>query len=107
VVVPRVLWEKRIIPLVEGENVIERDEAVTVRIDAPGVSRRHACIRVRGDGATIEDLGNKNGTDVGQETSAISAPTPRPDEVRFRLGRTVLVFRSSAESGSTPTEHHD
>jgi hypothetical protein len=74
VVVPRVLWEKRIIPLVEGENVIGREEAVTVRIDAPGASRCHACIRVRGDGATIEDLGSKNGTDVGQETSAITAP---------------------------------
>ena len=45
-VAPRVLWEKRIIPLVEGENVLGRDEDVTVRIDAPGVSRRHACIRV-------------------------------------------------------------
>ena len=41
-VAPRVLWEKRIIPLVEGDNVLGRDEDVTVRIDAPGVSRRHA-----------------------------------------------------------------
>ena len=102
---PRVFWEKRIIPLVEGENVLGRDEGVTVRIDAPGVSRRHACIRVEGERATIEDLGSKNGTYVGDETTPIAGPTPLPDDIRFRLGRVLLVFRSSPESGSTMTEH--
>jgi hypothetical protein len=102
---PRVFWEKRIIPLVEGENVLGRDEGVTVRIDAPGVSRRHACIRVEGETATIEDLGSKNGTYVGDETTPIAGPTPLPDDIRFRLGRVLLVFRSSPESGSTMTEH--
>ena len=104
-VAPRVFWEKRIIPLVEGENVLGRDEGVTVRIDAPGVSRRHACIRVEGERATIEDLGSKNGTFVGEGESAIIDPTPLPDDARFRLGRVLLVFRSSPESGSTRTEH--
>ena len=102
---PRVLWEKRIIPLIEGENVLGRDEGVTVRIDAPGVSRRHACIRVRGEQASIEDLGSKNGTYVGEGESAITGPTPLGDDARFRLGRVLLVFRSSPESGSTMTEH--
>ena len=105
-VAPRVLWEKRIIPLVEGENVLGRDEGVTVRIDAPGVSRRHATVRVAGDRATIEDLGSKNGTYVGDATSPIAAPTTLPDDCRFRLGRVLLVFRSSPEAGSTLTEHH-
>jgi DNA-binding winged helix-turn-helix (wHTH) protein len=103
-VAPRVLWEKRIIPLVEGENVLGRDEDVTVRIDAPGVSRRHARIRVSGAEATIEDLGSKNGTYVGDFTSAITGPAVLPDESRFRLGRVLLVFRSSPEAGSTMTE---
>lgn len=102
---PRVFWEKRIIPLVEGENVLGRDEGVTVRIDAPGVSRRHACIRVRGETATIEDLGSKNGTYVGDETNPIAGPTPLPDDIRFRLGRVLLLFRSAPETGSTLTEH--
>jgi DNA-binding winged helix-turn-helix (wHTH) protein len=104
-VAPRVLWEKRIIPLVEGENVLGRDEGVAVRIDAPGVSRRHACIRVHGEAATLEDLGSKNGTYVGDGTSPIAGPTPLPDDSRFCLGRVVLVFRSSPEAGSTLTEH--
>jgi DNA-binding winged helix-turn-helix (wHTH) protein len=101
---PRVLWEKRAIPLVEGENVLGRDEGVTVRIDAPGVSRRHACIRVEGDRATIEDLGSKNGTFLGDGTTTLGEPTALPDAARFRLGRILLVFRSSPESGSTLTE---
>lgn len=104
-VAPRVLWEKRVIPLVEGENVLGRDEDVTVRIDAPGVSRRHACIRVDGSDATIEDLGSKNGTYVGDGTSPITGPTALPDDSRLRLGRVLLVFRSSPEAGSTMTEH--
>jgi hypothetical protein len=104
-VAPRVLWEKRIIPLVEGENVLGRDEGVTVRIDAPGVSRRHACLRVAGDQVTIEDLGSKNGTYVGDATSPIAAPTALPDDPRFHLGRGLLVIRSSPEAGSTMTEH--
>ena len=104
-VAPRVLWEKRIIPLVEGENVLGRDEGVTVRIDAPGVSRRHACIRVTGSEATIADLGSKNGTFVGDGASPITGPTALPDDSRFRLGRVLLVFRRSPETGSTMTEH--
>jgi DNA-binding winged helix-turn-helix (wHTH) protein len=104
-IAPRVLWEKRVIPLVEGDNVLGRDEGVTVRIDAPGVSRRHACIRVEGERITIEDLGSKNGTYVGEGESAITGPTPLGDDARFRLGRVLLVFRSSPESGSTLTEH--
>ena len=103
-VAARVLWEKRIIPLVEGDNVLGRDEDVTVRIDAPGVSRRHACIRAEGSRATIEDLRSKNGTYVGDGGSPITGPTALPDDARFRLGRVLLVFRSSPEAGSTMTE---
>jgi hypothetical protein len=104
-VAPRVLWERRIIPLVEGENVLGRDEGVTVRIDAPGVSRRHACIRVEGSRATIEDLGSKNGTCVGDSVSPIAGRTPLPHDTRFRLGRVLLVFRSASEAGSTVTDY--
>ena len=102
---PRVLWEKRVIPLVEGDNELGRDEDVTVRVDAPGVSRRHARIRVEGERVTIEDLGSKNGTYVGEATTPIKGPTALPDSARFRLGRVLLVFRVKPERGSTRTEH--
>jgi DNA-binding winged helix-turn-helix (wHTH) protein len=101
---PRLLWEKRVIPLLEGDNVVGRDEGVTVRIDAPGVSRRHACIRVAGGHATIEDLGSKNGTYVADQPDPIAGPTPLDDHERLRLGRVLLVFRNAPEDGATRTE---
>jgi DNA-binding winged helix-turn-helix (wHTH) protein len=102
--VARVLWEKRVIPLVAGKNILGRDEGAAVRIDAPGVSRQHACILLVGDEATIADLGSKNGTYLGDADSPIAGPVPLEDEARFRLGRVLLVFRSSAEAGATRTE---
>jgi hypothetical protein len=43
------VWSRRILPLVEGDNVVDRDEDVAVRIDALGISRRHALIRLRAE----------------------------------------------------------
>lgn len=54
--------------------------------------------------ATIEDLGSKNGTFVGDGASPVSGPTVLPDDSRLRLGRVLLVFRCSPEAGSTMTE---
>jgi DNA-binding winged helix-turn-helix (wHTH) protein len=101
---PRVIWERRIIPLREGDNLVGRDESAVVRIYAPGVSRRHARIVVRGDVATIEDLGSKNGTFIGREETPVAAPSSLSDGDCFRVGRVVLFFRSAAETGSTATE---
>jgi DNA-binding winged helix-turn-helix (wHTH) protein len=100
----RVLWEKRVIPLLPGDNVLGRGEDVEVRIDAPGVSRHHARIRNDGGEPTIEDLGSKNGTFVGDEAAPIVGPVPLSDGRRFRLGRVLLVFRVSPEAGETRTE---
>lgn len=72
----------------EGDNVLGRDAGVDVRVDRPGVSRRHACIRVEGGRATLTDLDSKNGTFVsaasrsrrpGSSTTATRAAwAPRP-----------------------------
>ena len=43
-------------------NLIGRDAEAVVWIDDDSVSRRHARIVIGTDGATIEDLGSKNGT---------------------------------------------
>ena len=96
-VAPRVVWGRRVTPLVEGENVLGRDETATVRIDVPGVSRRHARIDVRGDEAMLADLGSKNGTFLDEQEAPVTAPVPLPDGATFRLGRIRLVFRSSPE----------
>jgi DNA-binding winged helix-turn-helix (wHTH) protein len=99
---PRVIWEEQIITLEPGENLLGRDEDVAVRIDAPGVSRHHARIVVAEGEATLEDLGSKNGTFLGDQR--LDAPAALSDGDTFQLGRQLLVFRSSRTVSSTLTE---
>ena len=99
---PRIVWDQRVIALAAGDNLIGRDEEVAVRIDAPGISRRHARIVVSGSQVTIEDLGSKNGTYM--HGHRLQAPTALRDGDKFRLGRTSLVFRSAPEMGATRTD---
>jgi DNA-binding winged helix-turn-helix (wHTH) protein len=78
--------------LVKGENVLGREDGLAVRLDAPGVSRRHARILLQEDGATLEDLGSKNGTFV--EGARVASPRLLRDGDVVRLGVHVkLVFR--------------
>ena len=99
---PTVLWEKEAFTLNEGENLLGRDPDVSVSIDAPGVSRRHARIVVSGESVTLEDLGSKNGTYLREER--LARPAVLADGDFFRLGRLLLVFRMVARIGSTRTE---
>jgi DNA-binding winged helix-turn-helix (wHTH) protein len=101
----RVIWEQKTLPLEEGENVLGRDEDVSVRIDAPSVSRHHARIVVDGADAVLEDLGSKNGTFLKEEK--VSAPVPLHDGDTFRVGRILLRFHCRPLAGSTRTEAAD
>lgn len=94
-------WEGREIGLADGENVIGRDEECAVRIDSPRVSRRHACIRVRGSGAAIEDLGSKNGTFLRGRKLAGSVALEEGDEIG--IGGARFTFRAACGPGSTVT----
>jgi DNA-binding winged helix-turn-helix (wHTH) protein len=104
----RRLWlegEAGPITLAEGEHVLGRDEALVARVDAPGVSRRHARVRVQGGRATLEDLGSKNGTFVDGER--VTSPRVLRDSALVRLGRsTSLVFLDDAAdpTASEPSE---
>lgn len=61
-----VVWKGRTHQLVEGDNIIGRDPRSDLWLDADGVSRRHAIIRVDSNNrrVTLEDLGSTNGTFV-------------------------------------------
>jgi DNA-binding winged helix-turn-helix (wHTH) protein len=85
-----------------GENVLGREAGLAARVDRPGVSRRHACIRVDGEQATLSDLGSKNGTFVNGKPVAAPAPLQDGDEIRLGL-RATVVFRVS-EGEETDTE---
>lgn len=53
-----------------GEVTVGRTPGNTILIENPGVSRRHAVIRLEGGRAVLEDLGSANGTFVnGQRVS--------------------------------------
>ncbi len=70
-------------------------------IDAPGVSRHHARIRVEKGAATLEDLGSKNGTFLRGEP--VTAPTRLEDGDQIRLGSVIVTFRIPPPAGSTET----
>jgi DNA-binding winged helix-turn-helix (wHTH) protein len=93
--------EKQEIPLATGENVVGRDRNTDVSIDDSTISRRHARIRVAGDGATIEDLGSKNGTFV--QGRRIEKPRRVSDGDRIQVGSVVLTFREFSPEKSTDT----
>lgn len=85
-------WQEQVRPLAEGENVLGRDPACEVWIDARGVSRRHAKITVAGARVTVEDLGSTNGTFLGNVK--LAAPRPVADGETIGLGPETLTFRA-------------
>jgi len=97
----RILWESREIDLGPGENVLGRDHDAAVWIDDASVSRHHARIDVGADGATLEDLGSKNGTLLNREM--LESPTKLADGDEIRIGRAVMAFRVLRQAGSTET----
>ena len=98
----RLVWEDAVFELRPGEHVLGRSEDAQVRLDAPGVSRRHARIVVTSDEATIEDLASKNGTYVGERR--LEGPSALQDGDRVRLGNQLLVFRRAGSAAPTRTE---
>ena len=74
----------------------------STRPPSPGATPASAWI---GAWATIEDLGSKNGTYVGEGAEPITGPTKLREGARFRLGRVLLVFRCLPDVASTKTEH--
>jgi DNA-binding winged helix-turn-helix (wHTH) protein len=94
-----VAGDRRIV-LQEGDNLIGRDPAAAIFLDAAGVSRRHARIVVDEEGALLEDLGSRNGTRVGMEL--LTRPVRLRDGDRVQVGPILVIFRASA--GGLTTE---
>jgi DNA-binding winged helix-turn-helix (wHTH) protein len=94
------MWGERLVPLAFGENVVGREAGCTLTIPSDLVSRRHARIVVTGEGATLMDLGSKNGTLLGGRR--IEQGTELADGDEIRVGPARLVFCASG-AGSTRT----
>lgn len=85
------------ISLQSGDNILGRDsDDGRIRLDSPTVSRRHARISISVNGASVEDLGSKNGTFLRGEPVAAAAPLADGDEIR--VGAVVLRFRTASAS---------
>jgi pSer/pThr/pTyr-binding forkhead associated (FHA) protein len=91
----------RRIALNDGDNVIGRDLASAVHLDAAGISRRHARIVVAADGAVLEDLDSKNGTTVNEQ--AVTNRVTLHDGDRIQLGPVLIIFHASSSGMSTET----
>ncbi len=87
--------------LASGENIIGRGGDAAVRIRSDQVSRHHARIVVSRNGATIEDLGSRNGTLVRGER--IDRPCDLRDGDEILIGGVALLFRVSRATRTTAT----
>jgi DNA-binding winged helix-turn-helix (wHTH) protein len=94
-------WGTRRLPLTIGENVLGRDAAADVVIDAVGVSRRHAMIVIDGEGVMLVDLSSKNGTFANGKR--VTGSEPLRGDVELCLGPVPVRFCSVSDAVSTQT----
>ena len=97
----RLIWPTGRASLGAGEHVLGRDPETEIFLDSQSVSRRHALIRVSASGATLEDLGSKNGTFIGDRR--VTGPTPLADGDAFKVGSITLTFTMVDAHGATET----
>jgi DNA-binding winged helix-turn-helix (wHTH) protein len=98
----RLVLRDREIALTPGTYILGREPAAAVWIDSTDVSRRHARLVVSATGASIEDLGSKNGTFVNR--ARVCGVQPLSDRDAIDLGSERLVFRLLGAAASTRTQ---
>jgi DNA-binding winged helix-turn-helix (wHTH) protein len=85
------LWGRRKFELPQGESFVGRDPHCEVHLDVPGVSRRHARLRVSAAKVTIEDLGSRNGT--LRDGKRLTGITTLVDEEQIHFGPVTVRYR--------------
>jgi DNA-binding winged helix-turn-helix (wHTH) protein len=98
------VWKERSFLLAEGENIIGRDPHCGVWLDASGVSRQHARIRIEtaSRSASLEDLDSTNGTFL--RGSRVVAKADLTDGDAISIGPVELTFRAWTADKSQKTE---
>lgn len=90
---PAALGEEVSVPVDQPVTIIGRSAQATVRLDDPGVSRRHAELHLADDIVRLVDTGSTNGTTVnGIPVTA----TQLSSGDRIQVGNTLLVYRCTA-----------
>ena len=79
-----------------GESTVGRSSDCLFTIDDPLVSRRHARFRITEHGASVEDMGSRNGIKVNGSLAKGSQPLKDGD--RVRIGTHELIFCEAIQS---------
>ena len=91
---PESRGEEQVLHLTHSVTVIGRAAEADLRINDPGVSRRHAEIRLESGRFVAVDLGSTNGVRVNEV--AVTRRELRPGD-RIELGSTTLVFQRDGD----------
>jgi DNA-binding winged helix-turn-helix (wHTH) protein len=97
-----VKWDGGRATLDEGTHVVGRDPDVEIFVNSTDASRRHAVITISSGRATIEDLGSKNGTFVGERR--VSGATALGDGDVIRVGSGTLTVKVRGAPRTTETQ---
>lgn len=95
-------WNDTTMPLREGQNVVGRHPASAIWINAPSVSRTHACVTVTPSRVVVEDRGSRNGTFVGGRRITAAHALVDGDTVTF--GSEAVTFREWSDEAAAGTE---
>jgi pSer/pThr/pTyr-binding forkhead associated (FHA) protein len=87
---PESRGEERAFYLTHSVTVLGRAAEADLRLNDPGVSRRHAEIRLENGAFVVLDLGSTNGIRVNQ-VPVVRSVLRNSD--RVELGSTTLIFR--------------
>ena len=90
---------KESFPLAAGDHVVGRVVGVSIRLDTPQISRRHAVLRVSKTGTVVEDLASSNGTFVNKEKIAAPRTLAEGDTVQFGDIPFVVRFGQGSRTG--------
>lgn len=82
-----------------AETVIGREPSAGVYLDHPSVSRRHARISIESAGATLRDLGSRNGTFLNGRQ--VEGPAKIHHNDVIGLGPITLIFHIARAPTST------
>src|ERR1700679_2390195 len=84
-----------------GEFVVGRSTECQLSLDDPLRSRRHAVLRVRRDGVSVQDFGSRNGVVVNG--AKISGERELAAGDRVSIGSQEMVLHAAADA--SPTAH--
>ena len=85
-----------------ADQVLGRGRSAAIRLADPLASRRHARLRLEAGGASVEDLGSKNGLRVNG-VAVERRPCPLQDGDEIAVGETVLALVNAPAREATPS----